>query len=663
MLNEPQKGLPDAWRAITLCICYDLIVAMISMRIGFAGYDALTRQTQTSSPTNLLSFELMLALASALLLTGVYRQVWRHTNASDLRRIVQAALLANLIILPMAYFAHDIEDIPIGVFLLEIPVLVTLMVGGRLVSRSRATGQWLSAFRKARSDRPFAIIVGEGAKVADTIATLSQTPDGLPVRPLGIIETGGAFTGRAIGGVQVLGSLNMLDHFISVMSLRYGSTPWIALAGRLSRRADMDMVLDVSSRHGATIQRLRRNAEAGVAPARPNDLLSRTERKLDERLVSEMVSGARIFVTGAGGTIGSELVRQCAALGPSEITLFDAGEYNLYEIDMYLRGAYPNMGRRTFLGNIRDRSRLDEAMEIAKPDVVIHAAALKHVPLMEMNPNEAILTNVDGARNVALAAAEARVDAFVFISTDKAVNPANVMGATKRAAELYLQALAPKYPKTRFAMVRFGNVLGSAGSVAPLFERQIAAGGPVTVTHKDMTRYFMSVEEAASLVIQAAALTSREDHREASRFVLDMGDPVSILELARRMIRLNGLRPDEDIRIIYTGLRPGEKLNERVFYKNEDVEQTEIDGILRANTRALDLEVLHKDIDRLVSAAQSSERDITLRLLSQLAPELSNCTGHDKRADETEPLAADNKAANVTDLRSVIARRRDGQIV
>ena len=532
----------------------------------------------------LMTFQLAIATLIAVIVTGVHRQVWRHSNARDIRRIVQAAILANLIVMPLGWIAIGQAMAMWTTYVLAAGIQAVLMILGRLVSRARATGQALAAFRPAPSNGPNAILVGEAADIADILATLAKSRDGFPIRPLGIIETGDEHRGRAIGGIQVLGGLDVLDHFMTVFGLRFDGAPWIALAGAPKDRATMDAVLEIAERHGATIQRLRRNGDAGVAPVRPADLLSRPERKLDERLVANLISGARVFVTGAGGTIGSELVRQCAALGPAEISLFEASEYNLYDIDMQLRDAFPNIERRAMLGDVRNRARLEEAINACKPDVVIHAAALKHVPLMETNPNEAILTNILGTRNAAELAAAAGARAFVQISTDKAVTPANIMGATKRAAELFLQAFAPTQPHMAISMVRFGNVLGSTGSVAPLFEHQIARGGPVTVTHRDMTRFFMSVEEAAALVLQAAALGVRSNGAKASLYVLDMGEPVAIMDLAERMIRLKGLRPYIDVPISVTGLRPGEKLTERVFYTEEDVADTEIDGVLLART-------------------------------------------------------------------------------
>jgi O-antigen biosynthesis protein WbqV len=275
------------------------------------------------------------------------------------------------------------------------------------------------------------------------------------------------------------------------------------------------------------------------------------------------------------------------------------------------------------IGDVRDEMRLEQAMREAAPDLVIHAAALKHVPLMELNPNEAILTNVLGARRCATIAAELGVKAFTFISTDKAVNPQNVMGATKRAAELFLQAYAPHAPETRFSLVRFGNVLGSKGSVAPLFERQIAEGGPVTVTHPDMTRFFMSVEEASALVLQAAALSSASDSTEATLYVLDMGEPVRILDLAEKMIRLKGKTPGQDILIRVTGPRPGEKLTETVFYDKEQVQETQVDGVLEvARAKSPPISEVQDRLDAIIAYAARRDPQASLSMMQALAPEL-----------------------------------------
>ena len=385
----------------------------------------------------------------------------------------------------------------------------------------------------------------------------------------------------------------------------------------------MEAVLAVASAQTAVIMRLVTSPLAAIQPIRPADLLARPERRLDMAPVAALVSGARVFITGGGGTIGGELARQCAALGPAKLTLYDSSEFNIFEIDQQLSRAFPNLVRNAVIGDIRDEARLEQAMREASPDLVIHAAALKHVPLMEQNPNEAILTNVVGARRAAEIAARLGVKAFTFISTDKAVNPTNVMGATKRAAELFLQAFAPTAPATRFSLVRFGNVLGSKGSVAPLFEQQIAEGGPVTVTHPDMTRYFMSVEEASALVLQAAALSLKSPKAEAVLYVLDMGEPVRILDLAEKMIRMKGKIPGQDILIRVTGTRPGEKLNETVFYTREDVRPTHVDGIFEVAARmGPSIEAIESQLDAIATLAARRDSHASLNLIMVNAPEI-----------------------------------------
>lgn len=303
------------------------------------------------------------------------------------------------------------------------------------------------------------------------------------------------------------------------------------------------------------------------------DLLSRPEVKLDTADICDYLEGACVLVTGGGGSIGSELCRQIAQFSPEKIIIFDIYENSAYELLMEMKAQFPNIDTVVEIGSIREMKRLEELFAKYKPDVVFHAAAHKHVPLMETNPAEAVKNNVFGTWNTARIADKYGVSRFVLISTDKAVNPTNVMGATKRLAEhvvQYMNAIS----KTQFVAVRFGNVLGSNGSVIPLFKNQIAQGGPVTVTHKDITRYFMTIPEAVRLVLQAGSMADKGE-----LFILDMGEPVRIDDVAQTLIRLSGLRPDIDIKIVYTGLRPGEKLHEELFLQNEKVENTDIDGI------------------------------------------------------------------------------------
>ncbi|MDO1559058.1 polysaccharide biosynthesis protein [Brevundimonas sp. 2R-24] len=350
---------------------------------------------------------------------------------------------------------------------------------------------------------------------------------------------------------------------------------------------------------------------------RLHTLLARNARDLEGGPGRELIEGRRVLVTGAGGTIGSELTRRVARMSPARLIAYDASEYNLYAVDQELSEI--GRGRLNWtaaLGDVRDETALRHVFEDERPEVVLHAAALKHVPLMERHPCEAVLTNVGGTVNVMRMARET-ADAFLFISTDKAVNPTNVMGATKRVGEKVVQALS-QGAKSHAAIVRFGNVLGSTGSVVPLFEKQIQRGGPVTVTHPDITRWFMTVEEAAGLVLQAAALPAEPG--QADVFVLDMGEPVRIDDLARSLIRLHGLRPDLDIPIAYTGLRPGEKLTEEIFYSAEGVSPTAIEGVLKAKANGIDYPRLEEAVDALLAAAAQRDEAETLRLLHALEP-------------------------------------------
>jgi O-antigen biosynthesis protein WbqV len=356
-----------------------------------------------------------------------------------------------------------------------------------------------------------------------------------------------------------------------------------------------------------------------------------------------LCAGRRVLVTGAGGSIGSELVRQISDFGPARLALLESSEYHLYEIDMALGRQFPELPRAALLADVRDARRINALLAAERPEIVFHAAALKHVPMVEAHPDEGILTNAIGTRIVADACVRHGAAAMVVISTDKAVNPTSVMGASKRLAEQYCQALdiaeakKEKEGATQFVIVRFGNVLGSTGSVVPLFQRQLAQGGPLTVTHPDMKRYFMTVREAVELVLEATALGTRAAASQGKIYVLDMGEPVKIVDLARQMISLAGLRPEIDIKIAFTGPRPGEKLYEEVLHDSEPPQATDYDGILLAAPRVAEHAALTRAIDALVAAARAGNSAEILALIRHNLPEYQPTVSGFGRAAASNP--------------------------
>jgi O-antigen biosynthesis protein WbqV len=613
----------SAIEAKALCFGYDVLSGVASMLVASQVIYFFSGNGSANWVDVFTAVAFGVAGSFALWFRGVHRQVWRHTSVRDIVRIFQGVVIANVMSLPIFILAANFSTFPLASLYLEVPIWLTMLLVVRLWARGHATGDLAGLLRREPPYAPRALVVGPAYAVAEALRASRKAPSGPPIRAIGIVETSGSDVGRDIEGVQVIGGLDQLATLVEHYTARLGEMPWIAIAAPPEDRRTMEAALAVASARKATLLRIAANRQAALEPIRPADLLARPERRLDMAPVAELISGARVFITGGGGTIGGELARQCAALGPSELTIYDCSEFNVFEIDQELSRAFPNVVRRTIIGDVRDEVRLEQAMRESEPDVVIHAAALKHVPLMELNPNEAILTNVLGARRCATIAASLGVKAFTFISTDKAVQPSNVMGATKRAAELFIQAFAPTAPGTRFSLVRFGNVLGSKGSVAPLFERQIAEGGPVTVTHPDMTRYFMSVEEASALVLQAAALSAQSDSREATLYVLDMGEPVRIIDLAEKMIRMKGMTPGQDILVRITGPRPGEKLTETVFYEKEQVQQTEVDGVLEvARGKSPPIGEVQARLDAIITYAARRDPQANLLMMKALAPEL-----------------------------------------
>ena len=612
----------EAKRAMALTLGFDVIAAFFAMLCA-----VYVRWMSTGgAPLNALltsftaSMTFAVAATFAFFFLRVHRQVWRHSGWPDAVRIVQAVGLTALIFLPLMFLWNRLIGFPRSSLPLALIIWVSVVFLGRMVALSRSTRRPFQIFRGVRADAPPAILVANASEAADVLRDLQATKGGAPVRILGLIEADGAEPGRAIRGAPVFGGLSELGKMLDLLAVRYNATPWVAVAGSVRSNETMNAVLETATQHGAEVMALGSDREGlHLQGVRPADLLARPQRKLDIGPVRGLLAGKRIFVTGAGGTIGSELVRQCADLGASQLTLYDASEFNLYEIDLTLRERNPDLDVYAQIGDVRDKTRLREAVQHSKPDIMIHAAALKHVPLMELNPCEAILTNVGGAVNAVDIAIECGLERFVFISTDKAVDPDNVMGATKRLAELAL-AYRTKDTNLAVSMVRFGNVLGSSGSVVPLFERQIAAGGPLTLTDDQVSRYFMTVEEAASLVLQGTAHNGKPG--DSSLYVLDMGDPIRIRTLAEAMIRMKGMVPYQEIKIKTTGLRPGEKLHEELTYSDERLIDTGINGLNKVTpqSRAQKPDGFDDGLKSLLNHAGKRHSLDALRALAQLVP-------------------------------------------
>ncbi len=556
----------------------------------------------------------------------VQQQYWRFSGVADLLGIAggsvaSAALFALLLI--GTGFALPSISFPI----IHALTLLVLLGGLRIVYRLSQGGLFAG-----RGGTQRVLLVGADQQ-ADLFIRAVRRERATPLRVAGLLARGRHQPGRRIHGVPILGTLQDIDQVLDRLDAGGRRPDGLVVTDPELRGADLAAVIRAADRLNITVGRvpdptaLSPASRVELRPVAIEELLNRPPVSLDKSGMAALVAGRRVMVTGAGGTIGAELARQLAALGPQTLILLDHGEFALWQIDLELGERHPAQDRRGVVADIRDAARLRSVFDGLRPELVFHAAALKHVPIVEANPSEGMLTNIIGTRNVADAARAAGASAMVLISTDKAVNPSSLMGASKRAAEIYCQALDVAGRADRAAMrcvtVRFGNVLGSTGSVVPLFRRQLERGGPLTVTHPDMQRYFMTVPEAVSLVLQASAL-GRTLHRDGAIFVLDMGQPVKIVDLARQMIRLAGLRPDQDVQIRFTGLRPGEKLFEELFHGAEAPLPTGHPGLLIATPRVADAGWVGAMLDAIDRNCRDGGTDRALALLKQLVPEFAH---------------------------------------
>ncbi len=557
---------------------------------------------------------------------NLYRGIWRYASLNDLIAIAKSVTLAILVFTAIMFLWTRLELIPRSLPILNGFVLLALLGGPRFLYRL-AKDRRIDLSEAGNRPPVPVLLVGAGDGSELFIRALRGGAE--TYRVIGILSETRGRVDRQIHGFRVLGTLEDLEPVVAPMDPDDRPQKLIVTKDQMDG-ARLRALLDEADRLGLTIARLPRltDLKSGVAdrlevrPIDVEDLLGRPQATLDRDSMKALVAGKRVLITGGGGSIGSELVRQVSDLAPADLVLVENSEFALYRIDQELERRHPDLPRRAILADVRDRARLDRLFAAEYPQLVFHAAALKHVPLVEANPGEGMRTNVIGTRHVADACVAHGVEAMVMISTDKAVNPSSVMGLTKRLAELYCQALdlAHGGAGTRFVTVRFGNVLGSTGSVVPLFQKQLETGGPLTVTHPEMKRYFMTIREAVELVIQAAALAERR-RAEGKIMVLDMGEPVRIVDLARQMIRLAGLRPDTDVRIVFTGVRPGEKLFEEVLHGSENLLPTEHRSILMAAPRPAELDRLRQRLADLEAALQNDDVRNILNAGRDLVPE------------------------------------------
>jgi FlaA1/EpsC-like NDP-sugar epimerase len=549
--------------------------------------------------------------------SGLYYGMWRYTSLMDMRNVLVASVMSSLLFLPLLFLLQKSAGFPRTVLVMDL-ILTFLLIGGVRVGirvlmgmqHGREKGFFLDSSMRKRM-----AIIGAGQTGESMVREMLFNP-GLNIRPAVLFDDDVSKHGKTVHGCKVAGSIDQL-----VKNSKLYDEILIALPSVKGER--MRQIADLCKKTGKSFRIIPNigeimDGQVSVKVTRSlryEDLLGREEVHLDHGLITSSYAGKKIIVTGCGGSIGSELVRQIGHYNPQELILVDFSEYNLFQIDLQARQLFPEVSIKSYLLDIRDMQSLDRIMGISKPDVVLHAAAYKHVPLQELNPWESVLNNILGTRNMVDMAQKYGVEKFILVSTDKAVRPTNVMGATKRVTEM-LAECSNGLGSCRFVAVRFGNVLGSSGSVVPIFERQIASRMPVTVTHPEVTRYFMSVSEAAQLILQAGAMA---DGGEI--FILDMGQPVRIQDMARDLIRMHGLEPDKDVPIEFTGLRPGEKLYEELITEGEGVVDTRHQRIKVIRGGHCDREDLYFRLDQVISSARAFDAVKIKQILKEIVPE------------------------------------------
>jgi len=605
----------------TTIILHDVLMATIAWTVAFLlRFEFNLEMLEAAAYWQVLLITLPIHLIISYAF-GLYRGLWRFASIPDLWNIIRVVAISSVLLVTVLFLINRVEGVPRSSLAVYPLLLIFLLGSPRLLYRIWRDGQ-LRSDGLVGSNR--VVILGAG-HAGELVAR--EMLRGNEYTPIAFLDDEPRLRGSKLHGLSVLGGINDLADVAHKLSADMAVIATATASGSQMRKIvascekanipfrTLPNVADLISGR-ATVSSLR---EVSI-----DDLLGRDAVNLSKESITQSLFGKVVMVTGAGGSIGSELCRQILLFKPSKLVVFDNSEFNLYEIDRELSEKFPDTVLCTVLGDVCDTSAIEHCMSEHQPQVIFHAAAYKHVPLLQNQARQAVRNNILGTRNMALAADKHGCDSFVMISTDKAVNPTNNMGASKRIAEIFCQNLNQR-SKTNYITVRFGNVLGSAGSVVPLFKEQIAKGGPVTVTHPEITRYFMTIPEACQLIMQAAV-----QGEGGEIFVLDMSEPVKIAYLAEQMILLSGKTPGDDIEIRYTGLRPGEKLYEELFHEQEQLSATSHEKILLAKTRIVDWGELQTDFSAMEAASQIFDEQTLKSLIKKLVPEM------------TESLAKDN---------------------
>lgn len=597
----------------------DVLVCAFALTIAFAIKFDFNAIPETDAKNLPYDFLIVLSLRFvSFALSKTYKGVVRYTSSRDTTRIfivvlAGSALLYILNLVSLKFILHA-YFIPTSVIIIDALVTLFLMISSRLAVKAI----YFESRNPAR-EKMNVIIYGAGEAGMITKRTLDRDA-AIKYKVVGFIDDAKEKEGRSVEGVFIYQPSKLID------LIKDNSIEFVIISIQNLSPQKKNEITDICLAHNVRVLNVPPvtkwiNGELSFNQIRSiniEDLLEREPIKLDSEVISTQLKGKNILITGAAGSIGSELARQCSKYDPKKIFLLDQAESPLHELELEFADKFKHVAFEVVIADVRNLERMTNVFRTFKPQIVFHAAAYKHVPMMENNPSESILTNVLGTKNAADLSTEHNVERFVFVSTDKAVNPTNVMGASKRIAEIYIQSLGKK-SKTKFITTRFGNVLGSNGSVIPRFKKQIDSGGPITITDPNITRYFMTIPEASQLVLEAGAMGNGGEI-----FLFDMGKSVKIVDLARKMIMLSGLKEGRDINIVYTGLRPGEKLYEELLADNENTLPTHHPQILVGKVREYSHEEVREIVEELIKCFGTQNNELIVQRMKELVPEFKS---------------------------------------